>query len=95
LFTINQNGLLNNIADLKLQKNNETTKNAEEVSNTNTSQTNNNKKSMALIVVNNENEKSIYTELINREQNFDFGIDIVSLKESKINNNPKNIKKFL
>jgi len=95
LFTINQNGLLNNIADLKLQKNNETTKNAEEVSNTNTSQTNNNKKSMALIVVNNENEKSIYTELINREQNFDFGIDIVSLKESKIDNNPKNIKKFL
>jgi len=95
LFTINQNDLLNNIVDLKLQKNNETTEYAEEVSNTNTSPTNNNKKSMALIVVNNENEKSIYTELINREQNFDFGIDIVSLKESKINNNPKNIKKFL
>jgi hypothetical protein len=49
----------------------------------------------ALIVVNLEKEKSDYTDLIAREQNFDFKIDIVSLQEKKIKQKPENIRNFL
>jgi hypothetical protein len=55
----------------------------------------NSRKTMALIVVNYDNEKDLYTGLINQEKNFDFGIDVVSLREKKVGLGVKKIKEFL
>lgn len=52
-------------------------------------------KKMALIVVNTDNEKKLFEGLIDREENFDFQIDIVSLKEKKIQPKSFAIRKFL
>lgn len=52
-------------------------------------------KKTALIVVNTDNEKKLFEGLIDREENFDFQIDVVSLKEKRIQARYFAIRKFL
>lgn len=53
------------------------------------------KQGNAMILVRNDNEKSLYDALVLREQNFDFRIDVVSLQENKIKTDPQKIHDFL
>ncbi len=53
------------------------------------------KKTKALILVNTDEEKKLFAGLIDREENFDFQIDIVSLKEKKVQSKAFAIRKFL
>jgi hypothetical protein len=54
------------------------------------------KQGRAMILVNFDNEKSLYDELVLQEQNFDFKIDIVSLKEKGVSRtDARKIKEFL
>jgi len=49
----------------------------------------------ALILVNLEKDKEVFAQLIDREENFDFPIDIVSLQEKKIKQKPSSVREFL
>lgn len=53
------------------------------------------KQGNAMILVRRDNEKSLYDNLVLREQNFDFSIDVISLQEKKINADPQKIHDFL